>query len=33
MLGVFAKADCLIVRAPGADAANAGERVEIIALD
>jgi molybdopterin molybdotransferase len=33
MLSLLAKADCLVVRAPHAPAAKAGEAVEIIALD
>jgi molybdopterin molybdotransferase len=33
MLSVFAKADCLIVRAPGAPASVTGDKVEILVLD
>ena len=33
MLGVFARADGLIVRAPNAAAAKAGETVEVLPLD
>ncbi|HTO39475.1 MAG TPA: hypothetical protein VL026_00755, partial [Rhizomicrobium sp.] len=33
MLGVFAKADALILRAPQAPAAEPGEQVDIIGLD
>jgi molybdopterin molybdotransferase len=33
MLSVLVQADALVVRKPGATAANAGDRLEIIALD